>query len=126
MKKEFIEKNLIVRLPFEFALDIINYCELLEAKKKFILANQLLKSGTSIGANVWEAQNSESKNDFIHKFKISAKEMDETAFWLLLCKYAANYPQNESLMIKLENISKIINKIISTSKERNKERSIRN
>ena len=120
MKKELIEKNLIVKLTFELALDIINYCEALEQKKKYILANQLLKSGSSIGANVWEAQNSESKNDFIHKFKISAKEMDETAFWLLLCKKAKNYPQDSSLLPKLENISRIINKIISTAKEKNR------
>jgi four helix bundle protein len=119
MKKELIEKNLIVKLSFEFALDIINYCDMLEAKRKFVLSNQLLKAGTSIGANVWEAQNSESRNDFIHKFKISAKEMDETSYWLQLCKYASDYPKDESLLPKLESISKIINKIVATSKVKN-------
>ena len=119
MKKEIIEKNLIVRMTFEFALEVIEYCETLESRRKFVLANQLLKSGTSIGANVWEAQNSESKNDFIHKFKIAAKEMDETTFWLRLCNYASSYPKNESLLPKLESISKVINKIISSSKSKN-------
>ena len=108
--------NLIVKLTFEFALEVIDYCETLESKRKFVLANQLLKSGTSIGANVWEAQNAESKNDFIHKFKIAAKEMDETEYWLLLCKHTRNYQKNESLLKKLESISKVINKIISSSK----------
>jgi four helix bundle protein len=117
MKKEIFEKNLIVRLTFEFALEIIDYCEILEEKKRFVIANQLLKSGTSIGANVWEAQNAESKNDFINKFKIAAKEMDETEYWLLLCKHSKKYPKDEILLEKLESISKVINKIIASSKK---------
>jgi four helix bundle protein len=60
------KENLIVKLSLEFALDIIRYTELLESQKKYIIARQLLKSGTSIGANVREAQNAESKADFIH------------------------------------------------------------
>ena len=104
MKKELIEKNLIVKLTFDFALDIIKYCEVLETKRKFVMSNQLLKSGTSIGANVWEAQNSESRNDFIHKFNISAKEMDEATYWLLLCKHSNDYPKNDSLLPQLESI----------------------
>lgn len=81
-----------------------------------MIANQLLKAGTSIGANTWEAQNAESKNDFIHKFKIAAKEMNETEYWLLLCKHSKKYPQNDLLLNKLESVSKVITKIISTSK----------
>jgi len=74
--------NLIIKLTFQFALEIIEYCEVLQEDKRFIIANQLLKSGTSIGANIREAQNAESKADFIHKFKISAKEIEETIYWL--------------------------------------------
>lgn len=59
--------NIIVKLTFQFALDIIKYTEGLQENKKFVIANQLLKSGTSIGANIREAQNAESKADFIHK-----------------------------------------------------------
>ena len=77
--------NLIVDLTFDFALNIIKYVEQLDKERKYVIANQLLKSGTSIGANVREAQNSESKADFIHKMKIAAKEADETEYWLLLC-----------------------------------------
>jgi len=72
--------NVIIKLTFQFALDIIKYCEILQENKKFVIANQLLKSGTSIGANIREAQNAESKADFIHKFKISAKEIEETTY----------------------------------------------
>lgn len=111
-----IKENVIVNLTFEFALDIIKYCEVLQEDKKFVIANQLLKSGTSIGANIREAQNAESKADFIHKFKISAKEIEETTYWLELCKYSNNYPNADDLIEKLENISRVVNKIIITSK----------
>ncbi|HVW14482.1 MAG TPA: four helix bundle protein [Mucilaginibacter sp.] len=86
------KENLIVNLTFEFALDMIEFTELLESKKKYVIAKQLLKCGTSIGANVREAQNGESKSDFIHKLKIAAKEADETQYFLLLCKFAKHIP----------------------------------
>ncbi|MBS1488876.1 MAG: four helix bundle protein, partial [Bacteroidetes bacterium] len=84
--------------------------------KKYVLARQLLKSGTSIGANSREAQNAESKADFVHKFKIAAKEADETEYWLLLCKSSKNYPDPIGLIEDLEVIIKVISKIISSSK----------
>jgi four helix bundle protein len=119
MNRELIEKNQIMKLTFEFALDTIEYCEELEGKRKFVLANQLLKSATSIGANVWEAQNAESKNDFIHKFKI-AKESEEANYWLLLCKSSKNYTECSGLLNKLECISKNHQQIIATSKNNKK------
>ena len=119
-------KNIIVDLTFGFALDIIEFSELLESKKKFNMSNQLFKSDTSIGANISEAQNAESKADFIHKIKISAKEVDETYYWLKLCKYAKNYPDPDKLLIKIESIQKIISKIISTSKNRSNQKAFSN
>ncbi|MDD2304747.1 MAG: four helix bundle protein [Prolixibacteraceae bacterium] len=110
------KENLIVKLTLEFALEIVEYSELLEEKKKYVIARQLLKSGTSIGANVREAQNAESKADFIHKLKIAAKEADETEYWLMLCEMSKTYPQNEYLKEKLLSIINILSKIISTSK----------
>ena len=74
------KENIIVEKSFQFALKVVLYCELLEDKKKFVLSRQLLRSGTSIGANVREAQNAESKIDFIHKLKLAAKEADETEY----------------------------------------------
>jgi len=116
MNKEAIDKNPVVKLAFEFSLEIISFCELLEANKKYVIARQLLKSGTSIGANVIEAQNAESKPDFIHKFKIAAKEGEETEYWLLLCDYSKDYPDTKTLLQKVKSLNKIIGKIISTSK----------
>lgn len=108
--------NQVIDKTFKFALDIIKYTDSLEVNRKYVLANQLLKSGTSIGANTREAQNAESRADFIHKFKIAAKEADETEYWLLLCKYSDGYPFTEELLINLKEIQKIINSIIHSSK----------
>jgi len=108
--------NLIVQLTLEFALEIVKFSEELESKRKFVFANQILKAGTSIGANVREAQNAESKSDFIHKLKIAAKEADETEYFLLLCKLSEGYPYNESLEEKLKSIIKVLSKIIASSK----------
>ena len=108
--------NLIMRLTLEFALEIIKYTELLDENKKYVIARQLLKSGTSIGANVREAQNAESKADFIHKIKIAAKEADETEYWLTLCELSKNYPQPENLKEKLTSIINVLSKIIISSK----------
>ncbi len=70
--------NVIIKKTFQFALEIVSFCELLEENKKYVISRQLLKAGTSIGSNIREAQNAESKADFIHKVKIAAKEADET------------------------------------------------
>ncbi len=91
---------------------IVAFCELLEADKKYVIARQLLKAGTSIGANVREAQNAESKADFIHKLKISTKEADETTYWLELCRKAENFPNPEVLIKQVESMRKLLNSII--------------
>jgi four helix bundle protein len=110
--------NLIVKLSFEFAIEIIGFSEEIRKSNRFEMASQIFRSGTSIGANIREAQNAESKADFIHKFKISAKETDELKFWLELCKSSEFYPTpNEELFKKLQSINLIISKIISSSKK---------
>lgn len=81
-----LKENLIVTLTFQFSLDVVSFVEMLEANRKFAVANQLIRSGTSIGANVREAQNAESRADFIHKLKIAAKEAEETEYWLEICQ----------------------------------------
>ena len=111
--------NLIVNLTFDFAIEIIAFSEEIRALNRFEMASQIFRSGTSIGANIREAQNAESKADFIHKFKISAKETDELLFWLKLCKESKHYPSpNEELFKKLDTIHLIISKIISSSKKK--------
>ena len=110
------KENLILNLSFEFALKIISFTETLEEKRKYNLANQLFRSGTSIGANVNEAQNAESKSDFIHKMKLAAKEAEETRYWLRLCQVSKNYSDAGLLLESIDSILKILNKIIGTSK----------
>jgi four helix bundle protein len=110
-------QNLIVDITFQFALNIISYSEHIKSFKKYEMASQIFRSGTSIGANTREAQNAESKADFIHKFKIAAKEADEVYYWLTLCKASEHYPDpHEGLFTDLNSIILIITKIISSSK----------
>jgi four helix bundle protein len=110
------KKNLIVDLAFKFSLEIIIYMEQLEGLKKYNLSNQLFRSGTSIGANINESQHAESKADFIHKLKISAKEAEETKYWLLLCQHSKHYPNCDNLLKQIESIIKVLSKIISSTK----------
>lgn len=79
------------------------------------MANQLFKSGTSIGANLREAQGAESKADFKHKCKIAYKEAEETEYWLLLCKYAESYPFEQDMLDDVQSIMRILGKIISST-----------
>ena len=118
MRKELIENNPLLKKTIEFSLAVIEYCEILETNKKIILARQLLRAATSIGANAMEAQNPESKADFIHKIKIAAKEADETQYWLTLCDIADSYPDCKVLLDRLEELTKIIGKILTTSKRK--------
>ena len=118
MTKEKIEQNLVLKLTFDFSLSIIAFCGRLETESKYVVARQLLKAGTFMGANAMEAQNAESKADFIHKFKIAAKEAEETQYWLLLCDYSKAYPDCKELITEIDSINSVIAKIISSSKRK--------
>ena len=113
--------NRILDLSFDFALQVVSFSEELEVKRRYVIANQILRSGTSIGANVREAQNSESKADFLHKLKIAAKEAEETKYWLLLCKHSKNYSYNDQLFYQLKEIQKLLNSIICSVRKRMRE-----
>lgn len=108
--------NLIVGKAIEFSLKIIRYTEVLEQNRKFVIARQLLRSATSIGANVCEAQNAESKADFVHKMKIASKEASETLYWLILCERSDGYYFDVKIRNDADEIIRILSKIISTSK----------
>ncbi len=108
--------NLILRLTFEFAIEIVVYSEELEKLNKFVVAKQVLRCGTSIGANVKESQNAESKKDFIHKLKVALKEADELEYWLFLCNELESYPDTNHLIEKLITIIKVLNSIVSSSR----------
>ncbi|HTJ49953.1 MAG TPA: four helix bundle protein [Cyclobacteriaceae bacterium] len=108
--------NAIVKMTFQFSLDVIEFTESLRDMKKFVFSDQLLRAGCSIGANVKEAQSAESKADFIHKLKIASKEAEEAEYWLELCEFAKSYPKPGKLLIDIESILKVLSKIISSSK----------
>jgi four helix bundle protein len=110
------KENIIVEKSFRFALKVVLYCETLEENKKYVISRQLLRSGTSIGANVREAQNAESKADFIHKMKLAAKEADETEYWLLICQHTPSYPFDVKILTDVQELMKILSKILSSSK----------
>lgn len=116
-----MKENIIRNKSYQFSLEIIKVCELLENHKAYVLSNQLLKSGTSIGANVRESQSAESKKDFIHKLSIALKESRETDYWLNLLKDSYKLPLNEvAPLIESNNeLQKILAKILLSSKKSN-------
>jgi four helix bundle protein len=114
MKKE----NVILEKSFHFALQIIELYKKLVAEKEFVISKQLLRSGTSIGANVEEATAAISKKDFIVKMSISSKEARETRYWLRLLEKSelVNVQVSEELK-QVEHIINIITAIVKTSQE---------
>jgi len=114
------KENIIVQKSYGFALQIIQLYKSLIDKKEFVLSKQILRSGTSIGANIHEAVASESKKDFVHKLGIAVKEARETSYWLNLLKdsdYITNDEFNR-LNNSCDEIIRILNSIILTTKER--------
>ncbi len=113
-------RNIILEKSLEFALEIIKYSEILEEQKKYVIARQILRAGTSIGANIKEAQSCESRADFIHKLKIAAKEANETEYWLGLLRDALNISGSEisSLLKENEEISRMIAASLLTMKNK--------
>ena len=103
--------NLILDLSMLFAIDIVNLCESLKGKSA--LTNQLLRCGTSIGANVHEGQYASSKADFISKFQIALKECHETEYWLKL--FVKTSIIDEAVFNKLCNDSGKIRRILIAS-----------
>jgi four helix bundle protein len=93
-------KNITRNKSFSFAVRIVKlYKFLCETKREFILSKQLLRSGTSVGANIREVYNAESKNEFIHKFGVAQKECDESLYWIELLKVSEYLSEEEFLSI---------------------------
>ena len=103
---------------FAFAIRIVNFNKILIERKEFILSKQLVRSGTSVGANVREAVNAQSKADFIHKLSISQKECDESIYWLELLRATDYINEKEftSMNDDAVELLKIIRSIIITTK----------
>ena len=115
-----MEKKIDER-AFEFALEIVALYKCLIGNKEYILSKQVLRSGTSIGANVQEAQAAQSKADFISKMAIASKEARETKYWLrLLTKsgYLDGYSRKAETLAEVDSIINIITKIVKTSSQR--------
>jgi len=113
-------KNILKDKSFAFAVRTYKlYKYLVDTKKEFVLSKQLLRSGTSIGANVREAYNAASKNDFIHKLSIAQKEADETIYWLELLSEVGLLTKKEfeSMQIEATALLKIIRSSILTTKK---------
>ena len=112
--------NVIENKSFDFAIRIVNlYKYLCKNKKEYVLSKQVLRSGTSIGANVSEAQQAQSKADFISKISIALKEATETNYWLRLLNATEYLSQSEinSILDDCIAIEKILTAILRSSKE---------
>ena len=112
--------NIIQDKSFHFAVPIVNLCRYLQAEQKeYILTKQLLRSGTSIGANAAESQQAQSRSDFISKLNIALKEAYETNYWLRLLHEARYLKQDEfqSIIHDCQEIEKLLLSIIKSLKE---------
>lgn len=110
-------ENLIVNLTEDFAINIIAFHRKVKKTGNESMADQLFRSGTSIGANVSEAQGAESRRDFVHKLKISSKEAEETEYWLKLCKRSEFLPDPGELQNEIRSINRVLSKIIYSCKQ---------
>jgi four helix bundle protein len=118
-----MKNNAVQNKSFQFAIRIVKlYKYLTEAKREYVLSKQLLRSGTSIGANVREAHNAESPLDFIHKLGIAQKECDEALYWLELLEETEylTKPEFDSISADAFEILKILKSIILTMKQKMK------
>jgi len=114
-----MKDNIVKDKSFDFAIRIVKlYQYLNNNKKEFVLSKQLLRSGTSVGAMIREAEHAESKNDFIHKFAIAQKEANEVVYWLELLKATdyLNEKEFENIYNDAITILKLITSILKTSK----------
>jgi four helix bundle protein len=115
-----MKENIIKDKSFAFAVRIVRlYQYLQESKKEFVLSKQLLRSGTSIGAMIREAEHAETKNDFKHKMAVAQKEANETIYWLELLKETGYLTETEfnSIHENAVEVIKLITSIIKTTKD---------
>jgi four helix bundle protein len=114
-----MKANLIVELSYEFALRTMTAARVMREKREYDLASQFWRAGTSIGANVEEAQAAQSRADFRSKMSIAAKEARESHYWLRLAKNSKILPPTEAdpLIERIEQIRKVLTSIVKTSTE---------
>lgn len=115
-----MSESLIKDKSFNLAIRIVKmYGHLKDVKKEYVMSKQVLRSGTSIGANIREALNGESKADFIHKLAISQKEADETLYWLELLRATGHIEETSFASIHSEctQLLRMIKSVILTTKQ---------
>jgi len=112
------KRNVVAEKSFDFAVRVVNlYKYLCDEKREFVLSKQLLRSGTSIGANISEAEQAQSRKDFTAKMNIALKEAAETEYWLCLLE-KTNYigeKQYKSIMVDCEEVKKLLYAIVKTA-----------
>ena len=111
-----MKESLVYNKAFEFALKIIELYKKLISKNEYIMSKQLVRSSTSIGANIKEALNGQSKKDFLSKMNIALKESSETEYWLELL-LSSSYLEDRSILDDCIEISKMLSKIVKTTKD---------
>jgi len=116
LKKEIKLKSIVREKSFEFALKIIRLYRNLQSKNEFVLSKQLVRSATSIGANVEEALAAQSRKDFLSKMSIASKEARETRYWLRLMA-ASNIGEEDysHLLEKVEELIRMLTSIVKTT-----------
>ena len=113
-----MNKSLIKEKSFQFALKIISFYRVLISENEFIISKQLLKSGTSIGANIEEALAGQTKKDFIAKMSISSKEARETKYWLRLLSESELTENDVSFLLDgIDEIIRMLTSIVKTSQK---------
>ena len=114
------KENIIVQKSYSFALKTVTLYKELAEQREYVLSKQLLRSGTSIGANIHEVVASESKKDFLHKMGIALKEARETSYWLNHLKDSSyiSFETFNSLHSDCQSMIRILNSIILTTKDR--------
>lgn len=114
-----MKENKLIELSMDFSVDIINLVKFLKSKHEAIISNQIGRSGTSIGANIHEAQYAQGKKDFISKFEIALKEASETGYWLELLRRTEyiDEPTFKTLSSKCTSIRTLLIASCKTAKE---------
>jgi four helix bundle protein len=113
-----VKESIVQNKSFQFSLKVISLYRELQGEKEFVISRQLLRSGTSIGANIEEASAGQSKRDFIAKMSISSKEARETKYWLRLLKKSNLTEINVDLLLKdIEELIKMLTAIVKTSQQ---------
>ncbi len=105
-------KDAIIQQSIEFSLMVIKYVEELESKNKHVLANQVLISGTGIGAHIIGARSAETEKDFVHRMKEADKAAHDTWYWFYLCEQSEGYGFDKKLAAKLDDIMKLISGVV--------------